>query len=78
MVKKQKIEIKKIEDIAKLPEDERYKWEVAAELGLFDKIVDGGWKKLTARESGRIGGIIAARKAFKDKEKSALDKEDGI
>ena len=67
MIIKQKIEIKKIVDIARLPENERDKWEVAAELGLFDKIVDGGWKKLTARESGRIGGIIAARRASKEK-----------
>ena len=56
MIKKQKIEIKKIEDIARLPENERDKWEVAAELGLFDKIVDGGWKKLTARDRGNNCG----------------------
>ena len=35
-------------------------WEIAAELGLFDKIIEQGWEALTARESGRIGGMLAA------------------
>jgi len=38
------------------------KLEIADELGLTDKIADTGWKSLTARESGRIGGILAKRK----------------
>jgi hypothetical protein len=40
----------------------RLKYEIAEELGLLEKIEQGGWKNLTARESGRIGGILAARK----------------
>ena len=35
--------------------------EIASELGLTDKIKEGGWKNLTAKESGRIGGIMAKR-----------------
>lgn len=46
--------------IAKLPQQEQHKWEIAAELGLFDKIIEQGWEALTARESGRIGGMLAA------------------
>lgn len=38
------------------------KLEIAQELGLLDKIEQHGWKALTARESGRLGGIIAKRK----------------
>ena len=38
------------------------KLEIAEELGLIDKIKDGGYRNLTARESGRIGGIIAGRR----------------
>lgn len=38
------------------------KLEIAQELGLLDKIEQNGWKSLTARESGRLGGIIAKRK----------------
>ena len=38
------------------------KYEIARELGLSDKIEEGGWKMLTARESGRIGGLMASRR----------------
>lgn len=61
MTKKKKIEVKTIDDIKKLDKKEQAKWELAAELGLFDKVVSTGWKSLTSRESGRIGGILAAR-----------------
>lgn len=58
---KKKIEVKTPEDIEKVKKEDRAKWEVALELGLFDKVVESGWKSLTARESGRIGGIISSR-----------------
>lgn len=64
-MKKEKIEVKKPEDIAKLELCEQAKWEVALEIGLFDKVVEGGWKSLTSRESGKIGGILSSRKAKK-------------
>jgi len=38
------------------------KYEIAEELGLLEKVNDTGWKSLTAKESGRIGGILARRK----------------
>ncbi|MCL2577540.1 MAG: alpha/beta-type small acid-soluble spore protein [Defluviitaleaceae bacterium] len=38
------------------------KLEIAEELGLLDKVNSGGWKSLSAKESGRIGGILARRK----------------
>ncbi len=59
---KKKIEVKTPEDIEKVEKQERAKWEIALELGLFDKVVESGWKSLTARESGRIGGILSSRK----------------
>lgn len=43
-------------------ENHQMKYEIARELGLLDKIEEGGWKSLTARESGRIGGLITKRK----------------
>lgn len=61
-VMKQKIEVNKPEDIEKLEQEERSKWEIALELGLFDKVVEQGWKSLTARESGKIGGILSSKK----------------
>jgi Small, acid-soluble spore proteins, alpha/beta type. len=62
---KKKIEVKTPDDIEKVKEEERAKWEIALELGLFDKVVENGWKSLTARESGRIGGIISSRSGKK-------------
>ncbi|MDE6566352.1 MAG: small, acid-soluble spore protein, alpha/beta type [Lachnospiraceae bacterium] len=59
---KKKIEVKEVSDIAKLKKSEQAKWELAVELGLFDRVVENGWKSLTARESGKIGGILSARK----------------
>ncbi len=59
--KKKKIEVKTHDDIYLLPGSEQEKWEIAEELGLFDKVIQTGWKSLTGRESGRIGGILAAR-----------------
>jgi len=38
------------------------KYEIAEELGLLDKVNATGWKSLTAKESGRLGGILARRK----------------
>lgn len=38
------------------------KMEIAEELGLLEKVERLGWKGLTARESGRIGGIMGRRK----------------
>lgn len=42
--------------------DDIMKFEIAHELGLFEKIDEVGWGGLTAKESGRIGGIMTARK----------------
>jgi len=46
----------------KMTPNDVMKYEIASELGLADKIADTGWKSLTARESGKIGGILAKRK----------------
>lgn len=57
-----KDEVKCIDDIKLLKKEEQSKWEMAVELGLFDKVVNSGWKSLTSKESGRIGGMISAKK----------------
>lgn len=48
-------------------EDDVLKYEIAGELGLLDKIEEVGWAGLTAKESGRIGGIMTSRKRNKGK-----------
>lgn len=37
------------------------KLEIARELGLSDKLREQGWKGMTARETGRIGGSMSAK-----------------
>lgn len=41
---------------------EKIKYEIAAELGLQDKVDNLGWSGLTAEETGRIGGLMTKRK----------------
>ena len=50
------------EDIAKMSREERMKYEIAQELGVLDKVLEGGWKSLSAKETGRIGGLMTGRK----------------
>jgi hypothetical protein len=50
--------------------DEKLKYEIITELGLFDKVSKNGWKSLTAKETGRIGGLITKRKKMMQMEKS--------
>lgn len=49
-------------DLNNLTPNEKLKYEVAKELGLFDKVLKDGWKSLSAKETGKIGGIVAKRK----------------
>ncbi len=41
---------------------EKMKYEIAEELGLLDRVMEDGWKTLTAKETGRIGGLVTKRK----------------
>lgn len=43
------------------------KMEIAQELGLLDKVEELGWGGLTAKETGRIGGIMTAKKRKRKK-----------
>ena len=44
---------------------EQTKYEIAQELGILDKVLEGGWKSLSAKETGRIGGLMARKKTKK-------------
>ena len=50
-----------------LSENDKLKYEIAEELGLLDKVKELGWKGLSAKESGKIGGMIVARKKKSEK-----------
>lgn len=67
MAKKKKKKIETLED--------KLKYEIAEELGLMDKIKEVGWGGLTAKESGRIGGLITAKKREMAKKEASKNKE---
>ncbi|MCI8370960.1 MAG: small, acid-soluble spore protein, alpha/beta type [Lachnospiraceae bacterium] len=59
--------------LTRLTPEDQLKYEIAEELGLLDQVIDKGWKSLSAKETGRIGGMMAKRK--KAMKESALKKE---
>ena len=60
-MKKRKIPQTQME-LEGLKPQEKMKYETARELGLFEKVQAVGWKGLTAKETGKIGGVLAKRK----------------
>ena len=56
-----KKEIIKKTDLDQLSPKEKMKYEIAEELGLLDRVLTDGWKTLSAKETGRIGGIMTKR-----------------
>lgn len=54
-------------DLNKLTEEEKLKYEIAGELGLLDRVLNNGWKSLSSKETGRIGGMVNRRRQEKKK-----------
>ena len=65
-VKKEKL------DLHNLTPEEELKYEIAEELGLLDRVMKEGWKSLSAKETGRVGGLMTRRK--KEMKKQAAEK----
>ena len=66
---------KQIPDLENLTPEEALKLEIAKEIGVFDKVMTSGWRSLSAKESGRIGGIMTKQKREKNHNlKNAVDK----
>ncbi len=53
-----------------LSPDDRMKYEIAQELGLLEKVRELGWKSLSAKETGRIGGLMTKKKREQKKTSS--------
>lgn len=51
-----------IPDLNRLTAEEKIKLEIAEEIGVYDKVMTTGWRSLSAKESGRIGGLLAKRR----------------
>lgn len=66
---------KKEIDITKIKPEEMMKYEIAKELGLFDKVLKEGWGSLSAKETGRIGGIITRKRKELAKQQSEANEQ---
>ena len=56
-------------DLKNLEPEEKLKYDGAEELGLLDRVMEHGWRSLTSKETGRIGGLVT-KKRRKEKEKA--------
>ncbi|MBS7166770.1 MAG: small, acid-soluble spore protein, alpha/beta type, partial [Anaerobutyricum hallii] len=56
MKKKEKLFLGGEINLSELDADVQKKYEVAKELGIYDKVLEKGWGSLTAEETGRVGG----------------------
>ena len=62
-------------DLNNLTKEEKMKYEIAEELGLLDRVMENGWRSLTAKETGRIGGLMnRKRKEQKGEEQKKKEK----
>ena len=62
MKKKEKLFLGGEINLSELDADVQKKYEVAKELGIYDKVLEKGWGALTAEETGRVGGMLRKRK----------------
>lgn len=60
-------------DFSALEPGDRLKYEVAAELGLLDQVRTHGWKSLSSKETGQIGGIVSRRRKALEAENSKME-----
>ncbi len=49
-------------DLEHLTQEEALKYEIAKELGLLERVMENGWKSLSAKETGRVGGLMTKRR----------------
>jgi len=68
---KKSTKIDKIKKEKVLTDSDLLKYEIAEELGLLEKVRKSGWKSLSAKESGRIGGMMNKRARAKREEGNA-------
>ena len=62
MKKKEKLFLGGEINLSELDVDVQKKYEVAKELGIYDKVLEKGWGSLTAEETVRVGGMLRKRK----------------
>lgn len=58
--------------LEELTMEEKMKYEIAEELGLLDQVLNEGWRSLSSKETGRIGGLLARRKRSETKSNKSI------
>ena len=53
--------------LEELTQEEKMKYEIAEELGLLDKVMQEGWRSLSSKEAGRIGGLMTKKRREAEK-----------
>lgn len=53
--------------LEELTQEEMMKYEIAEELGLLDKVMQEGWRSLSSKETGRIGGLMTKKRREAEK-----------
>ena len=53
--------------LEELTQEEKLKYEIAEELGLLDRVMEEGWRSLSSKETGRIGGLMTKKKKALEK-----------
>lgn len=67
MKKKEKLFLGGEINLSELDADVQKKYEVAKELGIYDKVLEKGWGSLTAEETGRVGGVLQKKKELRER-----------
>ena len=60
--------------LEELTQEEKMKYEIADELGLLDRVMSDGWRSLSSKETGRIGGLLARRTKEQEKNNENITK----
>ena len=60
--------------LSEIAPEEKMKYEIADELGLLDRVMSDGWRSLSSKETGRIGGLLARRKKEQEKNNENITK----
>lgn len=60
-------------DLRHIEPEEQLKYEIAEELGVLDRVLENGWKSLSSKETGRIGGLIAKKRRELEKKEEMHD-----
>ncbi len=63
-------------DLDHIKPEEKLKYDIARELGYLDKVTEAGWKSLTAKESGRIGGLMTKRR--REEARNTLNRDNSV